>query len=340
MTKPTDFAQFTTRYLTNYLPAHCNSSPNTILAYRDMFKLLLRFAENERGIAAEKITVKTINKDFVEGFLGWIESQGRGVSTRNHRLSALHAFFRYIQKEEPIFMVQCQQILSISVKKKEKPVVNYLDVEAIRLLVNKPDTSDKYGLRDNVLLGLLYEAGIRVSELTELRPMDLQLKQPATVTVMGKGRKMRSCPIPPVLCDNLTEYLARWHLNLPEKDGYPLFVNHMGSKINRAGVTYIIKKYVNELNKSVPGTISSGVSPHVLRHSKAMHMLQADVNLIYIRDYLGHEQLQTTEIYARANPEMKRAAIDKAASVTAIQSYSKPWIRDGDLMGFLNSLGN
>jgi integrase/recombinase XerD len=336
----TDFAYMLTRYLSNYLPGQCNSSSNTILAYRDVFKLLIRFTETKCGIVPENLTLAKIDKQFVENFLTWLEiSQGSSIATRNHRLAAIHAFFRYLQREKPEIMAQCQQVLDIRIKKTGKPTVSYLTVDSLKLLLAVPDTTDKYGFRDAVILGLLYDTGARVSELTELRPMDLRLKSPAIVSVIGKGRKARELPISPTLADNLSEFIERWKLNTPDKAGLPLFTNHKNEKLGRAGVAYVLNKYADVVREQNPELLRANVSPHTLRHSKAMHMLEAGVNLIYIRDQLGHAHIKTTEIYARANPEMKRSALEKVAGSTALLEKLPPWTADSNLMNYLNSLG-
>ena len=337
---PTDFAYMTTRYLSQYLPGQCNASPNTIFAYRDMFKLLICYAEKERHIVPEKLTLSMIDKAFVVDFLAWLEtSRGSSIATRNHRLAALHAFFRFLQREKPEMMLQCQQVLGIRVKKAPKPAVNYLEVNAMKQLLSVPDTTEKYGFRDAVLLGLLYDTGARVSEVIELRPMDLRLKPPAIVTITGKGRKLRQCPISPTLAENLKDYLELWRLNATEKAAAPLFMNHRDERLSRAGVTYVLKKYADRVQQQNPARTPLSVSPHTLRHSKAMHLLEAGVNLVYIRDHLGHAQISTTEIYARANPEVKRAALAKVAGVLPQQVKAPSWVANDDLMNYLNSLG-
>jgi integrase/recombinase XerD len=339
--KPSDFAYALTKYLSAYLPGQCNASENTVRAYRDTFKLLLRFADTQRGICLERLTLADVDKSFVEGFLSWLETvQGNAVSTRNHRLAGIHAFFRYLQSEKPDMMLQCQKVLSIPVKRTVKPTVNYLKVDAVKTILSMPDTSTVYGMRDLALLGLLYDTGARVSELIELRPKDLRLAAPPVVTLFGKGRKSRQCPLSSEMTGHLVKYLSAWGLDAPEKSDHPLFVGHNAGKLTRAGVAYILSKYASAAREKDASIIPTIVSPHMLRHSKAMHLLQAGVNLVYIRDWLGHASVKTTEIYARADSEMKRAALQKAASTVMPQhSRKSSWSEDVDLMKWLNSLG-
>ena len=190
------------------------------------------------------------------------------------------------------------------------------------------------------MLGLLYDTGARVSELIELRPRDLRLVMPPIVTLFGKGRKVRQCPLSSEMAEQLENYLLAWNLNLPEKSDDPLFVGHNGEKLTRAGVAYILNKYAVCARETSDAVIPDTLSPHMLRHSKAMHLLQAGVNLVYIRDWLGHSSVKTTEIYARADSEMKRTALQKAASAVMPEQHQQTsWADDAGLIKWLNSLG-
>jgi len=327
------------KYLTVYLPIHYNASENTILSYRDTFKLLLRFAETELRTLPEKITLGILNREFVLKFQEWLISQKNTPSTVNHRIAAIRAFFRYAQREKPELMPQCQEILEIPLQQFEKATVDYISVDGIKSIMQQPDPTDKYGLRDLAMLGLLYESGARVSELVSLTPKDLRLITAPIVSLYGKGRKHRHCPLPKTVADNLKLYLSAWRLDNPEMSNSPLFTNHKNERIGRAGVTYVLNKYSGRAREAAPAEIPTVISPHMLRHSKAMHLLQAGVNLIYIRDWLGHSHVKTTEIYARANSEMKRNALQQAAAAVIPQATGHSWADDASLMNWLNSLG-
>ncbi len=340
MTKPTDFAYAMTRFFSSYLLSQCHASENTILAYRDTFKLLLRFAETKRGVKPEKITLSVIDSNFVYGFLDWLEKDGGdSKSTRIQRLSVIHAFFRYVLHEYPDLTLGCQEILNIKIKTKPKATVNYLSVEAVTAILSEPNAKDRYGLRDLALLGLMYDIGGRVSEITGLKVENIRLRKPSVVTVHGKGGKLRQCPLSSAVANNLEKYMAVWDLDKADKANKPLFTNHQGAQIGRAGAAYILDKYTEQARRKSPEIFPDNVSPHVLRHSKAMHLLQSGVNLIYIRDWLGHVSIKTTEIYARANPEMKRSALEKAAVAVIPQNSLPPWAADTSLMNFLEELG-
>ncbi len=340
MIQPTDFAYAMTNFFSSYLPTQCYASENTVLAYRDTFKLLLRFAETKRGLKAERLTLNSINSDFIRTFLDWLEHDcGNSKSTRIMRLSVIHAFFRYLLHERPDLSLGCQEILNIKIKSKPKATVNYLSVEAVTAILSEPIAKERYGLRDLALLGLMYDTGGRVSEITNLRVGDIRLRKPSVVTVLGKGGKPRQCPLSPAVASNLEKHIALWRLDGVAHANVPLFTNHQGAQIGRAGAAYILKKYTEQARQKNPGIFPNEVTPHVLRHSKAMHLLQAGVNLIYIRDWLGHVSIKTTEIYARANPEMKRAALEKAAVAVIPQNALPPWASDLSLMNFLENIG-
>jgi len=340
MTKPTDFAYATTNFFSSYLPMRCHASENTALAYRDTFKLLLRFAETKRRVKPEKLTLSMLDGSLTLAFLDWLEHDcGSAKSTRIQRLSVLHAFAHYLLRERPDLAVQCQEILNVKIKIKPKATVNYLSVEAVSAILAQPNAKDRYGLRDLALLGLMYDIGGRVSEITGLRVRDIRLRKPSVVTVLGKGDKPRQSPLSPAVANNLEKYMAVWGLDQSSKINEPLFKNHQGEQLGRAGAAYILEKYANLARAHNPGLLPDVVSPHVLRHSKAMHLLQSGVNLVYIRDWLGHVSIKTTEIYARANPEMKRSALEKAAVAIIPQGSQPPWASDASLMNFLEGLG-
>lgn len=334
--KMTDFAQCLSSYLTMYLPGQAGLSENTIMAYRDTFKLTLLFAEENRGIKPEKLTLAIFNAEFIADFLDWLENARHcSVSTRNQRLAALRAFAKYVRTRYPEYLLEAQKIIDLKTKKRPKPALPHLSPDVVRDILAKVSATNRYGRRDLVLLSLMYDSGARVQEICDLCVRDVRLKKPYTVTLTGKGRKTRNVPIMVGTADLLMKHLSENRLNTPERANYPLFCNHQHGKLTRAGITYILKKYCDsarEVNPMVPLKIS----PHILRHSKAMHMLQAGVNLIYIRDFLGHAHVETTEIYAKADTEMKREAIE--SSQIQIDMDLTDWTEDKDLMSMLVNL--
>lgn len=310
--KPTDFSKYLSDFLCKYLPYERGASGNTVLAYRDTFVLFIRFLES-RNLKVHKFTLAKINKQIILDFLDWLQNERKcGNASRNARLAAIHSFFRYLQYQRPEYLYHYQEILSIKAKKTHQPAINHLSIDGIALLLQQPDTTNKKGRRDLALLSLMYDTGARVQEIIDMSPGTIRLETPCTIRITGKGKKTRIIPMLDKQVDLLKRYLEENHLLNPEANNHPLFFNSRKQKLTRAGVTYILKKYATQANAKKPEQIPHTLSCHCLRHSKAMHLLQAGVNLVYIRDLLGHTSVQTTEIYAKADSAHKRRAIETA----------------------------
>jgi site-specific recombinase XerD len=232
-------------------------------------------------------------------------------------------------------MAACQDILAVPAKKRARPAVNHLTVEQTRRLLAQPDRSTRRGRRDATLLATLYDTAARVSELAALTVRDIRLQPPALAVLTGKGRKTRHVPLGKNTAALLDAHLAEHGLNQPGHDDHPLFVNQHGNKLSRGGIAWIISKY--QTRAGDPALATTGLSPHMLRHSKAMHLYEAGVPLPYIRDILGHADLATTDIYARASTEAKRKALE--AAYTDIVADDLPeWNHDAGLLSWLASL--
>lgn len=335
--KPTDFAKYLTEFLSGYLPGQKNVSKNTIRSYRDSFKLLIAYCQEIKGIPSERITLNILSSEWITGFLEWVEINRKcSISTRNQRLAALHSFFRYVQAEEPAGMFHFQKITAIPIKKAKKTVIEYLTPEAMKLLLEQPDKHTPQGRRDLTLISVLYDSGARVQELIDMRVCDVTLQDPAVLTLTGKGNKSRRVPIMKNTASLLQNYLLENKPDKPWRNENPLFINNQHHKLTRKGVSYILSKYVESARK-ISSLLPAKVSNHMLRHSKAMHLLQAGVNLIYIRDFLGHVDLKTTEIYARADTEMKRKAIENVYP-DLIDSNLPDWSKDQTLLAWLSEI--
>ena len=333
MIRQTDFGVCVTEYFTKHLAGVRNLSGNTIKSYRDTFCLLLQFLYEEMKLKPEKVKLSSITDETIKNFLEWLESnRNNSASTRNLRLAAIHAFYRYILMQHPEMLLQTQRILAIPLKKKERKTVNYLPENVLKDLLARPDQSDKYGIRDTALLCLLYDSGARVQEIIDLSLSDIRLETLATIRLFGKGRKVRIVPLMSPTAKVLQKYLDAWNLNPKTKPDAPLFVNHQGNRLTRPGVTYILKKYMSEI-----GADENLVTPHVIRHSKAMHLLRANVDLNYIRDFLGHVNTSTTEVYAKADAEMKRKALEKVHFDIPLENQTT-WQKNENLMSWLQSL--
>jgi len=335
--KPTDFAKHLTEFLSVYLPLQKNSSKNTIYSYRDTFKLLIRYCQEKQSIPAERITMDILSNKLITSFLQWLENERKcSISSRNQRLAAVHSFFRYVQAEEPSGMFHFQKIIAIPIKKAKKTVVEHLAPEAMKLLLEQPDKHTPKGRRHLTLMSILYDTGARVQELIDVRVCDVILDNPAVITLTGKGDKTRRVPIMKNAVLLLQNYLTENKLNKPGKNEYPLFINKQHNKLTKEGVAYIVAKYVESARK-ISTIVPPKVKVHMFRHSKAMHLLQAGVNLIYIRDFLGHVDLKTTEIYARTDTETKRKAIENAYP-DLIDSNLPDWSKDQALLSWLSEL--
>jgi integrase/recombinase XerD len=336
--KTTDFARYLTQYLSSYLPGQRNVSAHTITSYRDTFKLLLTFCHDERGISPDCLTLAHIDDDLIRSFLAWIEEIRKcSIATRNQRLAAIHAFFRYVQTETPERLLMHQRILAIPLKKTGKPAVAYLTTEALEAILQQPDRTIPAGRRDLLVLTVLYDSGARVSELINLLVRDVRLTQPATITLKGKGRKVRHVPLMSGTASLIKNYLEERRLHVAYRLDHPLFFNSRHQKLTRVGVSYIINKYVKAVRKQTTILLPDKVSPHTFRHSKAMHLVQINTNLIYIRDFLGHASVTTSEIYARADDRMKRLALEKAYSPTVADDLPS-WQEDKNLLSWLQRL--
>jgi site-specific recombinase XerD len=333
---PTDLAVRLTDFLGSYLPAQRGASPNTIKAYRDAFTLLLRYCRDHRDAKPETLTLSDVDVPCIVGFLEHLEREREcGARTRNQRLAAIHAFFRYVQTEEPGQLAHCQRILAIPMRRPAHQPVSYLSVDDVAALLAQPDQGTPAGRRDAALLSVLYDTGARVQELADIRLRDLRLDPPPHVRLTGKGRKTRIVPLLPACTDLIAAYIDEHSLDRVDRQGGPLFFNRRGEALSRFGIRYILQKYIEMTRRHRPG-LPPSVSPHTLRHTKAMHLLQAGNPSIIIRDILGHADIKTTTVYARADIEAKRAALEKAATnsptSTAPSWKSKPglmdWLRD------------
>ena len=332
----TDFAVFLRRFLTSYLAGLRGYSPNTIVSYRDAFKLLICYFRDERSIPPERLTLKRIDAAAITGFLDWLAtSRHNSASTSNQRLAAIDSFFTWMQSQDPARMACCQDILAIPAKKHDRAAVAHLSVEQTRQLLALPDRSTRAGRRDTTLLATLYDTAARVQELADLTVRNLRLDRPAMAALTGKGRKTRHVPIDANTAALLTAYLAEQHLNSPGHDDHPVFFNQHRSKLSRGGIAWILRKY--HAQAADPALANARLSPHILRHSRAMHLYDNGVPLPYIRDILGHVDLSTTEIYARASTEAKRKALE-AVYPDVVTANLAEWNQDPELLNWLASL--
>lgn len=332
MKKMNEFPRILSSFLLNELPVIRNQSNNTITSYRDTYIRLLSYMQEVVQISVRKIKIDDLSAERITEFLNFLETErGNSISTRNQRLAAIHSLFQYIQTQSPEYMFQCQQVLAIPFKKSEKPHVEYLNETEMKELLAMPDTTTRKGRRDQALLSLLYDSGARIQELADLRVGDLRLDVPAQVRLTGKGKKTRSVPLMDKTCSLLKQYLKEQRLEEPSRYEHPLFFNARKEKLSRQGIAYILKKYADAYGVKE-------ISPHRLRHSKSMHLTEAVVNPIFIRDFLGHTDLKVTEIYLKASIKMKQAALEKLKTQDVIPQKAGDWTEDKSLMDWLAEL--
>lgn len=336
MKNATDFAYYLTRYFQNYLVSCRNLSKNTILSYSYTFRLLMLFFDEKLSVKPEKLTLKNIDKETICDFLDWLQSERQSSNvTRNGRLAAIHSFFRYLQSEDPKHLYCSQTILNIPYKKKDVPVLKCLNKEQTSSLLHEPNLYDAKERRDAVILSILYDTGARVQEVCDLRMRDIRLESPAIITLTGKGNRSRNVPIVGNAVELLTNYIKEKRLSGINKLDYPLFFNQRGEPLTRGGITHILKKYTSRV-KDI--NMPEKISPHILRHSKAMHLLQAGYNMIIIRDWLGHVSIKTTEIYARLDIDAKRKILEEAFPIKDDALEYPDWTENQTLMDFLKNL--
>jgi len=335
----THFAKYLSYFMVKYLSGERGCATNTINAYRDSIALFLNFMREKYDIGADHIDLKDITQDRVVAFLEWLEiSRKCSASTRNARLAALHSFFRFLLYKCPDHLDEWQRILAIKIKKSPKATVVYLTSEGMKLLLEQPNTSTRKGRRDLTLLSVMYECAGRVQEIADLCPSRINFAKPTLLRITGKGNKTRLVPLSDQGTRSLKIYMEENRLFEAKATEYPLFDNGRGEKLTRMAITAIVKKYAASARKINPACVPLKISPHPLRHSKAMMLQQNGINLVCIRDFLGHESVTTTEIYARIDNTQKREAIEKT-SLSPGLPISPVWQQQKGLLNWLESLG-
>ncbi len=314
-------------------------SKNTISSYRDAFKLFLVYCESEENLKIKKICITDITSELLVRYLAWLEHvRGCGIATRNQRLAAFKSFFHYVVGVNPSHLLLCQKILGLPVKKSPRPTMNFFSPEGLHQLLRQPNTATKNGRRDHAMLVLLYDTAARVQEIIDLAVRNIRLEQPATVILHGKGRKTRIVPISAKTAAIMEQYLKeRGYIGVTEMLDLPVFTNNRNCKLTRAGVANILARHVKSMSINNSHLVPNPVSPHSIRHSKAVHLLRSGVPLIYIRDFLGHASVKTTEIYAKVDAEETRKALEGVYEVPS-QEGIPAWETDKSLMSWLSEL--
>jgi integrase/recombinase XerD len=331
----TQLATLVTGFFTRHLAAELNASGHTIRSYRDTFRLLLCHVAAATDRQVTQLTLDHLTPEAILRFLDYLEQErSNSVSTRNARLAALHSFFSYVVSQDAAAASLAQKILAIPFKKAPRHVLGYLTEEELRAILDGPDRSTSKGRRDYLILALLYDTGARVQELLDLCPADFRLDRLPWVRITGKGRKQRIVPLLPATAKLVCGYLAE--TDRSPTDTSPLLSNYRGEKMTRSGVTFVLDHYRQLAAENVQALRRTGISPHTLRHTKAMHLVQAGVSPVTIKDLLGHAHLKTLELYVEADLEMKRRALEVTPS--PVDSGPRVQRHEPDLLRWLEQL--
>lgn len=339
MQKETDFAICLGKFFSTYLMGSRKVSPATFDTYRITYIKLFTFFETVLGIAPDKIKLKDLTRENIEAFIAWLENhEENSPSTCNLRLASINSFVSFLIYERPEFMHNYQKILSIKQKKTAEKEISYLKEDGIKLLLQQVDIDSTDGLRDMVILQVLITTGIRVSELINIHVYDVSFSDPKAIKVVGKGNKARFVPLDKHVLPYLKQYMKKYGLDRPERSSNWLFFNHSMDQFTRQGITYIVKKYGDEAREIDPSLIPKDLSPHKLRHTTAMLLVNNKMDLIYIRDLMGHVSVKTTEVYAKADVAKKQKAIEEA-SKNILPNEIPVWQNNNGLMNTLMKMG-
>ena len=314
------------------LIAQRNASPRTVAAYRDSIRLLLQFAQHHLGRGPERLELSDVDAPLVLAFLDHLEAQRHNtIRSRNARLAAIRSFAHYAVLKEPTALPSLQRILAIPMKRFDKPLLGFLSTGEIQAILDAPPSDRWSGQRDRIMLATLYNTGARVSELTGLRVGDVVLDGSASVRLHGKGRKDRSVP----LWRTTTTQLRHWLPHIDSRPDRPLFPSTTGGPLTRPAVTARLRLAVQRAARHCPSLANRRVAPHCVRHSTAMHMLQAGVEITVIALWLGHENPATTHMYVEADLAMKERALAAVQSPRIKRTRYRPTDR---VLAFLQGL--
>jgi site-specific recombinase XerD len=283
----------------------------------------------------DTIDLTDFSQDLILDFLDYLEKvRGNSANTRNQRLAVIKSFFRYVASQEPSFLDTCQNVCAISTKKHARKLIKSLNIEEIKAIINMPDTSAEAGARDHFLLSLLYHTGARVQELCDLKIGDIVTEKIPQVELTGKGKKTRVIPL-----QKETVSAMKHYMNFREgaKEDEHLFLNSDKAPISRFGVTYIIKKHSKQAVLECPSLEGICITPHIFRHTNALHLIQSGVDVLIVKEWLGHRSLKTTMTYINIDTEMKRKALELFPSPISSSANQKPAWKEPRIMTLLKS---
>ena len=330
-------ATFVRSFFEDYLVCQRNVSVRTIRSYRDSIRLFLRFMGERNRKNPSQLVVADITGKDVSDFLAHLEGQRRNsIQTRNYRLVAIRGLFNFIALQEPVLMDHCRRITAIPFKRQHAiPEICYLEKNEVEAMLKATDRNTFLGRRDHAILLFMYNTGARAQETADARVSWLSLDPPPKVNILGKGRKWRTCPLWEAVAKELQALLSERPAT--GSDDRHLFVNRYGDAMTRFGLWGIIRKYRDRAAETVPGLKTKRVTPHTLRHTTAMHLLQSGVEINVIRSWLGHVNLATTHRYVEIDLAMKRKALASCELIVAADRQSR-WRSNADLLSWLESL--
>ena len=334
-----DFGRLLEKFFRVYLPNDIGASVQTISTYRYAFIQFLQYMRQQKKLEPQQICLEDISFSEFCSFLNWLETERKvSISTRNSRLAAFKSFAAFVRFENPEFISTAEKIRGIKPKRKEENAISYLTIEGIQLITEQPNRSTRTGIRDYAIIMTFVLTGIRVSELIEIRRRDISMSTPRYIVIHGKGGKIRHIPLINQLVNPLKDLIRMQKLDKPENFDNFVFTNHSSSKFTRQGINYLIIKYANMARDKNSSIIPRNLSPHKLRHSCAMALIEKGTELIVIRDLFGHSSITTTEIYARLSNHRKRQAIE-IASQQITTSENAEWDNNTSLLEWLQNLG-
>ena len=334
----TDLGKPIRDFFEQHLIAQRGLSGHTVLAYRDALKLFLEFTARDRHKACSALTLEDLTADTLRRFLVDLEkTRQNAVPTRNLRLAAIHAFFQYLAATDPRHLHHCQSILGVPFKRQAHRVPDYLEHQEVQAFFARLDSRTRLGRRDEALLRLLYNTGLRAQELVDLDVNQVRFTRPYSVRIRGKGRRERTCPLWPETISALKRYLEPRSLNF--SDAVPLFLNAEGNRLTRFGLRHLIARRAAEAAQSCPSLLGRRITPHTWRHTTALHLLQSGVDLTMIRSWLGHASIQTTSNYVEIDLEMKRKTLKSCEKLLPkAHQRGAAWRRNEDLISWLSKL--
>lgn len=337
MTRP-DLGTLIRNFFEQYLVSQRGLSGHTVLAYRDSWKLFLQFASRRHRKTSIGLTLEELTPDTIRRFLDYLERERHNaVPTRNNRLAAIHSFFQYVAQTDPRYLAHCESILAVRFKRHAQRVPEYLERAEVLKIFAQINCRTPLGRRDDGLLRLLYNTGMRAQELVNLDVNHVRFSRPYHVRILGKGRKERTCPLWTETVQAIKTYLAARSVRLDE--AVPLFVNTEGNRLSRFGLRHIIAHRVAEAAAECPSLFTRKVTPHTWRHTTAMHLLQSNVDLNMIRSWLGHASIETTHGYVEIDLEMKRKTLQSAEKLIPSQGKrGSSWQKNPDILSWLSGL--